>query len=160
MMLPSKYTGRANMKLARSLPAAALSATMLLAGAVATEAASLVNVKLEDPSAGVGIRKMQIVLTPDQAPAGPVTFRIKNESTTLVHEMLLLRRPASGKLPYNQATQRVIESKTVKLIDSDDIQPGGSKTETATLPPGAYLAICNQPGHYAQGMRTRFAVTP
>lgn len=126
---------------------------------VAADAASMVNVVLQDPSTGSGVTKMQIVPTPATVPAGKVTFRIFNESKSLVHEMLLLNAPAAGKLPYSDTAQRVNESKTVKLVDTDDIKPGASATETMTLRRGKYLMICNQPGHYASGMEASFTVT-
>jgi len=126
---------------------------------VAAGAASMVNVVLQDPSTGSGVTKMQIVPTPATVPAGKVTYRIVNESKGLVHEMLLLKAPAAGKLPYSDTAQRVNESKTVKLVDTGDIKPGASVTKTATLKPGKYLMICNQPTHYASGMKTAFNVT-
>jgi uncharacterized cupredoxin-like copper-binding protein len=139
--------------------AALLCGLALGSGSALAGPASTVNVLLQDPSAGNGITTMQIVATPNTAPAGKVTFRVTNQSTGLVHEMLLLK-PASRTLPYDDKTQRVIESKTVKLVDSDDIKPGASMTATATLRPGKYLMICNQPTHYASRMEAIFTVTP
>ncbi len=70
-----------------------------------------------------------------------------------------MREPRSAApLPYNTKDQRVIEAKTVKLVDTDDIRPGASVRKTVSLRPGAYEMICNQPGHYAQGMRADFTV--
>lgn len=128
--------------------------------ATSAKAASTVHVLLEDPSAGNGVTKMEIVPEPDHAKTGRVTFDIKNVSKDLVHEMLLLREShPGGPLPYNAKEQRVIEAKTVKLVDTDDIKPGASVQKTVNLRPGAYEMICNQPGHYAQGMRAAFNVT-
>lgn len=138
---------------------AALCAVALGAVSIGASAPSTVNVLLQDPSMGDGVTTMRIVATPDTAPAGAVTFHVTNQSTTLVHEMLLMKAPASGKLPYDAKAQRVIESKTVKLVDTDDIKPGASVSKTATLKPGKYLMICNQPTHYAAGMEVPFSVT-
>jgi len=138
---------------------AMLCALALGALPLSADAASTVNVLLQDPSTGNGVTKMQIVPTPDTVPAGKVMFEIANQSKGLVHEMLLLKAPATGKLPYNEKAQRVIENKTVKLVDTDDIKPGASITKTVTLKPGKYLVICNQPGHYASGMKAAFTVT-
>lgn len=136
-------------------------AASLMFGLTATsaQAASTVRVLLEDPSAGNGVTKMQIVPEPDHVRTGRVTFDIRNGSKDLVHEMLLLRVPrADSSLPYNAKEQRVIEAKTVKLVDTGDIKPGASVRKTVTLRPGAYEMICNQPGHYAQGMKAAFTV--
>lgn len=139
---------------------AALCALALTALPAAADAATTVHVALQDPSTGSGVKTMQLLPTPDTVPAGPVTFHIVNQSKRLVHEMLLLKAPADGNLPYNKKTQRVIESETVKLVDSGDIQPGSSLPERAALKPGKYLMICNQPDHYMSGMKTAFTVTP
>ncbi len=147
------------MRIANAGLPAMLCVLALGALAVPADAAGTVKVLLQDPSTGNGVAKMQVVPTPDTIAAGKVTFQITNQSKGLVHEMLLLKAPASGKLPYDAKTQRVIESKTVKLVDTDDIKPGASVAETRTLQPGAYLMICNQPTHYASGMETPFTVT-
>ncbi len=138
---------------------AALCAVVVGAFSVSAGAASTVNVWLQDPSVGNNVSKMEIVAAPDTVPAGKVTFQITNQSKGLVHEMLLFNAPASGKLPYDAKTQRVIESKAVKLVDTNDIKPGASASKTVALKPGNYLMICNQPAHYASGMETPFTVT-
>jgi len=143
---------------------AAASALVLSSGAAllpaTASAATIVIVVLQDPSTGNGVTTMQIVPTPDAVQAGKATFRISNQSKSLVHEMLLLQAPATGKLPYDEKTQRVIESQTVKLVDSGEIKPGASLTASTTLKPGKYLMICNQPTHYVSGMKAPFTVTP
>jgi uncharacterized cupredoxin-like copper-binding protein len=40
----------------------------------------------------------------------------------------------------------------------EDIAPGSSKSFTATLEPGKYVAICNVEGHYSAGMHHAFTV--
>jgi uncharacterized cupredoxin-like copper-binding protein len=45
------------------------------------------------------------------------------------------------------------------LGDTGDMQPNATKTLDVTLAPGAYLLLCNLPGHYAAGMVTPFTVT-
>lgn len=141
----------------RLLIAAALTVVLTASSA---RAASDVRVLLQDPSTGGGVTKMQILAEPNRAAAGQVTFDVTNDSKTLVHEMLLMRKPRAGaRLPYNAKDQRVIEAKTVKLVDTDDIRPGASVRKTVTLRPGSYEIICNQPGHYAQGMTADFMVT-
>jgi uncharacterized cupredoxin-like copper-binding protein len=127
---------------------------------VAALAATTVHVGLQDPSTEKSVAKMQIVLQPDQVRAGRVAFEVQNQSKTTIHEMLLLKQPPNNEpLPYDAKSQQVIESKTAKLVDTGDIKPGSSATKAITLRPGAYEIVCNQPGHYAQGMRAAFTVT-
>ncbi len=150
------------MPMTRTLRAATIGtvSALLLTAAPLAMAAQAVHVQLQDPSSGNGVSVMRILASPAQVQPGRVTFDVQNDSKALVHEMLLLKRPAGGKLPYDAATQRVIEARTVKLVDTDDIKPGASVTETVSLKPGRYEIICNQPGHYMQGMKTPFTVAP
>jgi uncharacterized cupredoxin-like copper-binding protein len=41
-----------------------------------------------------------------------------------------------------------------------DLQPNMSKSLELILAPGAYLLICNLPGHYGAGMAAPFTVLP
>jgi len=132
---------------------------MLTGGSWPAHAATDVNVVLQDPSTDNGSSTMSVLATPKSVKSGTVVFTVKNASKTLVHEMLLLRPPASGQMPYDAKDQRVIEDKLVKTVDTDDIQPGQIVKKTAKLAPGSYEMICNQPGHFEQGMHLSFHVT-
>ncbi len=132
---------------------------VLVASSQVALAATMVGVVLEDSSDGDDIRGMQLIPSPNEAKSGTITFIVENHSKSLVHEMLLLQRPASGTLPYDAKAQRIIENKTVKLVDTGDIQSGKSVTKTARLRPGIYEMVCNQPGHFKQGMHATFTVT-
>lgn len=137
-----------------------LFATCLLLAATPAiaSAATPVSVDLQDPSTGDAMKAMQIVPSPATVKSGRVTFKITNRSKTLVHELLLIKPAAGANLDYDAKQQRVVEDKLVKLVDTDDIQSGKSVTKTVTLKPGHYEMICNQPGHYQQGMHTAFDV--
>ena len=67
--------------------------------------------------------KTQITAQPDRVVAGRVSFDAENQSSKeLVHEIPLLKQPASGgPLPYDGKAGRVIEPKAVKLIDTDHV---------------------------------------
>jgi uncharacterized cupredoxin-like copper-binding protein len=131
----------------------------LVAAGRPVHAATVVHVALRDPSTGNGVTKTQIAAQPDRVVAGRVTFDVENQSKELVHEMRLLKQPdKGGLLPYDVKTGRVVEEKAVKLVDTDDIKPGTSVRRTATLQPGVYEMICNEPNHYAQGMKITFTV--
>ena len=70
--------------------------------------------------------------------------------------MIVVRvaRPNSS-LPYDQKANRVIESKIRDLGEASDLEPGQKKTLRLVLKPGDYLLVCNQPGHYKSGMKTK-----
>lgn len=137
-----------------------LALTLIAASGPAAVAATQVSVVLEDQSTRVGIQGMRMEATPDTVKAGRVELTVKNASQAVVHELLLVKAPAGGKPPYDDRAQRIVENRLVKLIDIDDIPPGRSVRKVVTLPPGTYEMLCNQPGHYAQGMHTAFSVTP
>jgi uncharacterized cupredoxin-like copper-binding protein len=132
---------------------------VLATGCQVALAATMVSVVLEDSSDGDHIGGMQLIPSPNEVKSGTITFIVENHSKSLVHEMLLLQRPASGTLPYDAKAQRIIENKTVKLVDTDDIQSNKSVTTTVRLRPGIYEMVCNQPGHFKQGMHATFTVT-
>jgi len=132
-----------------------------LAASASASAATTVNVALMDPSTDGSVQGMKMTATPDTVKAGVVTFQDINQSKGLVHEMILIRKPADGKqLPYDDKEQKVIEEKIKSLGEVSELDPGKSGKLTVTLSPGNYLLICNQASHYMSGMSTSFTVTP
>lgn len=101
---------------------------------------------------------MRIVLSRDTAPAGTVTFNAKNTGT-VTHEIVVIK--SDGALdsiaPDPDEQGKVSEENSVG--ESGDMDKGTSKTFSLTLEPGKYILICNEPGHYAAGMRVAFTVT-
>lgn len=92
--------------------------------------------------------------------AGTVTFEVKNDSTTLVHEMVVSPvKSDRSPLPYNQAEGRVDEDAAGHLGEVAELDPGQSGTLKLTLKPGRYILYCNITGHYALGMWTMLNVT-
>ena len=128
---------------------AACVATVLLLTPAAHAAAArqTVTALLEDTSTDPSVTRMEIVLDHRTIKAGPVTLRAINRSKTLVHEVLVLRDPGKKALPYDRAKQEVDEHKIQSLGEVGD------------LAPGSYLLFCNEPGHYAEGMKTTLTVT-
>jgi uncharacterized cupredoxin-like copper-binding protein len=98
----------------------------------------------------VSLNEMKIVSTPNQVPAGKVTFTAKNTGT-IEHEVVVVRRPQSGNLPVRgyKASEHGLD-----VGEIEGIMPGKSKSMTLTLKPGRYILICNIVGHYQLGMRT------
>ena len=94
------------------------------------------------------------------APAGPVTFHIKNGGTTL-HEFVVVRTDLSaGKLPVASSAPEVDEdSEDLTSVDEvENIAAGSTADLKVDLPAGHYVVICNVPGHYSAGMHTDFTV--
>jgi uncharacterized cupredoxin-like copper-binding protein len=131
------------------------------AAQTATRAPTVVHVELTDPSSGPDVKNMTIKADRQTIKAWPVVFDVANDSKTLVHEMIVVEvaRPNSP-LPYDEKTNRVIESKIRDLGEASDLDPGQTKTLRLVLRPGNYLLICNQADHFKSGMRTDLVVTP
>ncbi len=113
-------------------------------------AASTVNVKMWD---------MGFTLDRDTVAAGKVTFKGTNTSTGTVHEMLVVKVGSKlPNLPYNEDTGLVPEDKINSLGEIEEVKAAGKGELTLGMKPGIYLLFCNQPGHFAAGMKTLFFV--
>jgi uncharacterized cupredoxin-like copper-binding protein len=143
------------------LPPGALLSVLLSSFCQAVLAATpIVDVLLQDPSTDPAIHSMRIVPDRDTVPAGRITFRAANQSKDQVHELIVVRiKPGHSKLPYDKKKSEVEEKYIRHLGEISDLKPGASGAMTLNLKPGAYLLICNQPGHYAAGMATTLTVT-
>ena len=92
--------------------------------------------------------------------AGNVTFDVTNLSRSLVHEMIVVAvENPNAPLPYDYNTGQIPEKQVKMLGETEEMQPNAEKTIALDLKPGAYLLICNVPGHYAAGMWTPLTVT-
>ncbi len=92
--------------------------------------------------------------------AGQVTFDVTNLSRSIVHEMIVVAvENPNAPLPYDYNTSQIPEKQVKMLGGTDGMEPNAEKTITLDLKPGAYLLICNVPGHYAAGMWTPLTVT-
>lgn len=102
---------------------------------------------------------MSLKLSPARIPAGPVEFTVKNESPTMVHEFLFVKRPKPDMtLPYDNKSQQVQEDGIKGLEGVEDLRPRETVTAQFTLSQGRYVVFCNEPGHYRDGMRAEFNV--
>ena len=83
-----------------------------------------------------------------------------NASHDLTHEVVLVRLNGSvSALPLDPADNTVQEKRIQdlgKVLDCGTLKSGDF---AATLAPGRYALICNQPGHYAAGMLAELTVT-
>ncbi len=152
------------------------SAVLLISALSASPAfaASTIHVSLKDSSGGdapmadnmgMGISadasKAAMSVIPDAraVPAGDVTFEVTNNSTDLVHEMLVVKVADVGApLPYNADDARIDEDKVQSLGEVSELDPGKSGSLTVKLDPGTYALLCNMPGHFMAGMWTTISV--
>ncbi len=104
--------------------------------------------------------EFKIDLGATTAPAGPVTFHIKNGGT-MVHEFVVMRTDlAANKLPLAAGAPEVDEEAAglTGVDEVEDIAVGSTADLTVDLPAGHYVVICNVPGHYQSGMKVDFTV--
>ena len=102
----------------------------------------------------VSLKEFKVIPTAAQAPAGRVTFNVRNNGT-VPHEMVVLRTDTgSGSLPVKGAKA----DETGNVGETGDLGPGAGKSVSLNLKPGHYAIICNLPGHYKAGQHTDFTV--
>jgi uncharacterized cupredoxin-like copper-binding protein len=119
-----------------------------------------VGVKLQDNSTDPSIPHMRVVTDTDTLKPGRVTFIAVNQSKSLVHEFIVARDSGARQLPFDPKKNVVIEKRIARLGEIAELAPGKTGKLTVNLKPGKYLLICNQPGHYRDGMVTRITVAP
>lgn len=99
-------------------------------------------------------KEFSLVPQPGTAPAGKVTFRVKNEGA-MVHEFSVVRTTTdASKLPVTNGQA----SEAGTIGESGDLKAGASKDVTVDLTPGHYVLLCNLAGHYQGGMYANFTV--
>ena len=104
---------------------------------------------------------MTLTATPDSAPAGDVTFTVKNTGT-IDHEMVVLKTDTPfDQLPVGASEpDKVDETANVGETGDPAVKPGETRTFTITgMAAGKYVLVCNIAKHYAMGMRAPFTVT-
>ena len=109
----------------------------------------------------VTLTEFKVEFSTMDIPAGPVTFNVKNGGT-VVHEFVVFKTDdAEDALPTNTEGTEVNEDDTSleSMGEVEDVEVGGTKSFSATLEPGSYVAICNVTGHYTSGMHVHFTVT-
>ena len=127
----------------------------------AKSGATTVNVVVSDTK-GLSA-SMTLVATPASAPAGNVTFTVKNTGT-IDHEVVVLKTTtAFDKLPittFDNEPNRVDESSSVGETGDPPLKPGETRSFTVKdMAAGSYALVCNISKHYGLGMRAPFQVT-
>ena len=88
--------------------------------------------------------------------AGSTTFDVANKGKT-GHEMVVVPLPSGASADSLLANGEANEAGSPGEIDTLD--PGASGTVTLDLKAGTYALICNEPGHFAGGMKTTLVVS-
>jgi uncharacterized cupredoxin-like copper-binding protein len=105
----------------------------------------------------VTLNDIAIKLDRSSAPAGSVTFSIKNGGT-VIHQLVVIKTD----IPQNQIpvdpTQPAMVTEPGFIMQTPLINPGGTATLTMTLGSGKYVLMCNQPAHYLIGMHIGFTI--
>lgn len=102
----------------------------------------------------VEMKEWTVTLSKTALAAGSTTFNVKNTGST-AHDLIILKTDAApDALP--QVDAKAKEDGRVAGIEA--LNPSASRDLTVDLKAGKYLFICNQPGHYALGMRTQVIV--
>jgi uncharacterized cupredoxin-like copper-binding protein len=129
--------------------------------------ATTVNVTLSDTK-GLG-GPMTLVVSPATAPAGDVTFVVKNTGT-IDHEAIVLKtNVAFDKLPINNSgdppapvtsgANKVGEDTNIGETGDPNLKPGVTRTFTIkNMTAGNYDIVCNLAQHYGKGMRAPFTI--
>jgi hypothetical protein len=117
----------------------------------------------------VTLREYAVLPAVAAAPAGKITFNVKNIGPTMEHEFVVVKTSLSpDKLPTNADGSVEEEGPGFEAIgELSEFPVGQTKTTTLTMVPGTYVLFCNVVHteasethvHYKLGMRTAFTVT-
>lgn len=108
-------------------------------------------------SVAVALREWSVEPSAAETRPGEVTFEVSNDGTLPHNFVVFSTESAADQLPVENA--QVVESEGVVEAGRIDEFPGGSSESlTVELDAGAYVLVCNLPGHYEQGMRAAFSV--
>lgn len=109
----------------------------------------------------VTLTEFKVGLDKTAVPTGDVTFQVKNGGT-IAHEFVVFKtEDAADALPTASGANEVNEDDTTlaSMGEVEDVAPGATKSFSAHLDPGKYVAICNVEGHYMSGMHIAFTVS-
>jgi uncharacterized cupredoxin-like copper-binding protein len=115
------------------------------------------------PPAGTAIYVSEwSVGLPTSMVAGQVNFAITNIGT-IQHELLVFKSELPpSTFPVDSKGDIIEDGPGITLVSrGDKIDPGKTQARTVDLTkPGAYLFVCNLPGHFKAGMFRAVTVTP
>ncbi len=123
----------------------------------ASSAPAAAGVPEKGGTVNVTLTDMKIAVDRTSILEGAVIFVVKNNGAVIHHFVVLHTDVPEDKLAPS-LTQAGKVDETGNVGESGEINPGESKAFTITIPPGKYVLICNEPGHYAAGMHPTFTV--
>jgi len=133
-----------------------LAAGALAAGCGGSGGTGSASSSVPSDTVGVKATEMKFGLTTDTAPAGKVTFNVRNTGA-VEHEMVVVRTDTpAGDLP--EIAGKRDETGAIGAIGAKQLQPGASASLTRTMTAGHYALVCALPGHYEAGMYSDFTV--
>lgn len=101
----------------------------------------------------VSLKSFGIQSNTAKARAGKVTFSVTNQSSDLVHEMLVVKSDQTpDALPYNTNEGRLFEDQIDSKGEVPELEPSKNGTVSLDLAPGKYLLLCNIATHFKKGM--------
>jgi uncharacterized cupredoxin-like copper-binding protein len=107
---------------------------------------------------GVTLADYSVTLDSTSLSAGDVTFNVTNDAGQ-VHEFVVVKTDlAEDALPLVEGDVDEESTEIAPVDEIEDIEPGTSPSLAVTLEAGSYVALCNLPGHYGQGMHAAFTV--
>lgn len=108
---------------------------------------------------GTTLADYSITLDSTTLSAGEVTFDVTNDAGQ-VHEFVVVQTDlAEDALPTDDTGDVDEASTEISPVDEiEDIEAGAQTSLTVTLEAGSYVALCNLPAHYGQGMHVAFTV--
>ena len=109
---------------------------------------------------GIGVTLGDFNVTPAQAsaPAGSVTFNVSNIGGVIHNFRVIKTELDPAALPVSQDDFAVDETAVDVVGELTEMDIGITNDLTVDLEAGAYVLICNVPGHYQSGMHTAFTV--
>jgi uncharacterized cupredoxin-like copper-binding protein len=127
--------------------------------AMASTVPQSLRIALKDSTTDPSISHMSIVVDMQTIRQGRITLHAENLSKSLVHEVVVVRDDSKTQLPFDGKADRVVESRVHRVGEIADLGPGKSGEVTLALKPGKYVLLCNEPGHYKDGMLATLTVT-
>ncbi len=115
----------------------------------------------EGTTVDVSLSEFKITFSTTDIPAGPVTFNVTNDGT-IEHEFVVFKTDLpEDELPEASDEAEVNEDapELTSMGEVEDLEPGDTKSFTATLDAGSYVGICNVETHYDSGMHIEFDVS-
>ena len=93
--------------------------------------------------------------------AGPVVFDIRNDSTSTVHEFVVVKTDLDpSELPVDSDGRVDEKGKGLTFVDErEDIKPGAQTTLPLNLDAGKYVLLCNLDDHYTRKMYSTLTVS-